>query len=111
MTANDYDNYMAIGEQDNETHAEMKTREEKDVAEDAHTRDKVYSIFYGFEKREVILGRTREEWYEFCADELVSFETMVNLLCTGSESMTRIEVLQDVRQNSINAILRELGVE
>lgn len=111
MNANDVENYMAIGEQDNETHAEMKLREAKEIADDAHKRELVYSILEGDDMSEEILGRTRKEWGAFLDDYFVQDENKFNLVNPSLSPATKMFILNTIQELTINAILRELGVE
>ncbi len=111
MNANDVENYMAIGEQDNETHAEMKLREAKEVADDAHKRELVHSILEDGDINEKILGRTRKEWGAFLDDYFVLNEIKFNLVRPSLNPRAKLDILESIQELTINAILRELGVE
>lgn len=111
MNNPNYENYMAIGEQDNETHAEEKVRTEKEVAEEAHVRELVPSILEGDDKSEEILGRTRKEWGAFLDDYFVQDENKFNLVRPSLSPAVKLDILNAIQELTINAILRELGVE
>lgn len=108
---------MAIGEQDNETHAEMKTREEKEIAEEAQKNEEITLANQSGELNEFFpsLGMTRKDFLDVLKTQFMEninemdYEKFANLTNSDAPQEVKLSVIDQEIQDCLDE-LRELGV-
>lgn len=118
MNSPNYENHMAIVEQDNETHAEMKLREAKDIANEAQVNHEIALANQSGELNEFFpsIGMTRKDFLDSLKTELMDninemdYGDFATLTSSDTPPEVRLSSLDKEIQDCLDE-LRELGAE
>lgn len=113
-----YENHMAIGEQDNEPHAEMKLREAKEIADEAQVNEEIALANESGDLEEFFpsIGMTRKDFLDALKTELMDsisemdYGDFATLTSSDTPPEVRLSALDKEIQDCLDE-LRELGVE